>query len=124
MALSITPIFRQFKVDGAKAVSPETLTTICGHLHCTWRDRLLDPVTTGHVFLVQILHGNTACTALPRLALFEELLQEVCDAWYPEVHNSGRWRGHRTWHIDGSSFSMPDTAELQTHFDPIGLNHA
>ena len=135
MALSIPQVLRQFKADVAKAVSPETITKICGYLHYTWRDRLLDPVTTVHVFLVQILYGNTACTALPRLAglcftasaycaarmrlplaLFEELLQHVCDALYPEVQNTGRWRGHRTWHLDGSSFSMPDTAKLQTHF--------
>jgi hypothetical protein len=135
MALSIPQVLRQFKADVAKALSPETITKICGYLHYTWRDRVLDPVTTVHVFLLQILHGNTACTALPRLAglcftagaycavrmrlplaLFEELLQEVCDALYPEVQNSGRWRGHRTWHIDSSSFSMPDTAELQSHF--------
>jgi hypothetical protein len=27
-----------------------------------------------------------------------------------------RWRGHRTFHIDGSSFSMPDTPELRRAF--------
>jgi len=83
-----------------------------------------------HVFLIQILHGNTACTALPRLAglaftaaaycqargrlplaLFEDLLQHVCDALFPEVQETGRWYGHRTWYLDGSSFSMADTAE-------------
>jgi hypothetical protein len=135
MALSIPQILRQFKADVAKAVSPETITKICGYLHYKWRDRVLNPVTTVHVFLLQILYGNTACTALPRLAglcftasaycgarmrlplaLFQELLQEVCDALYPEVQNNGRWRGHRTWHIDGSSFSMSDTPELQAHF--------
>jgi Transposase DDE domain len=135
MALSIPQVVRQFKADVAKALSAETITKICGYLHYTWRDRVLDPVTTVHVFLLQILHGNTACTALPRLAglcftagaycsarmrlplaLFQDLLQEVCDALYPEIQNAGRWRGHRTWHIDGSSFSMPDTAELQAHF--------
>jgi hypothetical protein len=135
MALSIPQVVRQFKADVAKALSAETITKICGYLHYTWRDRVLDPVTTVHVFLLQILHGNTACTALPRLAglcftagaycsarmrlplaLFQDLLERVCDALYPEIENAGRWRGHRTWHIDGSSFSMPDTAELQAHF--------
>jgi Transposase DDE domain len=135
MALSIPQILRQFKADVAKAVCPETITKICGYLHYKWRDRVLNPVTTVHVFLLQILYGNTACTALPRLAglcftagaycaarmrlplaLFQELLQEVCDALYPEVQNNGRWRGHRTWYLDGSSFSMSDTPELQAHF--------
>jgi Transposase DDE domain len=135
MALSIPQVLRQFKADVAKAVSAETITKICGYLHYTWRDRVLDPVTTVHVFLLQILHGNTACAALPRLAglcftagaycsarmrlplaLFEDLLERVCDALFPEIQNNGRWRGHRTWHIDGSSFSMPDTPELQGYF--------
>ena len=26
------------------------------------------------------------------------------------------WRGHRTWVVDGSTFSMPDTPALQLHF--------
>jgi hypothetical protein len=135
MALSIPQILRQFKTDVSKAVSSETILDICGTLRHTWRDRVLDPVTTVHVFLLQILHGNTACTALSRLAgvvfsaaaycdarmrlpmdLFQELLQRVCDAFYSEVENTGRWRGHRTWSLDGSSFSMADTPALQAHF--------
>jgi hypothetical protein len=135
MALNIPQIVSQFKADVAKALSPETVRKICGYLGHTWRDRVLDPVTTVHVFLLQILHGNTACTALSRLAgvpftaaaycyarkrlplaLFEDLLQRVCDALFPEIHETGRWFGHRTWTLDGSSFSMSDTAELQAHF--------
>src|SRR5438874_13570349 len=58
------------------------------------------------------------CTARKRLplALFQELLEHVCDALFPEVQTTGRWRGHRTWTLDGSSYSMPDTPELQAHF--------
>ena len=135
MALTIPRILRQFKANVAKAIAAETILEICGYLKYGCRDRLLGPVTTMHVFLLQILHGNTACTALSRLAgvpftaaaycaarkrlplaLFKELLQHVCDALFPEVHTTGRWRGHRTWTLDGSSFSMPDTPELRTHF--------
>src|SRR4051812_45139936 len=127
MALSIPHVLRQFKADVATAISAETITHICGSLDHQCRDRVLGPVATVHVFLLQILHGNTACTALARLAglpftataycmarkrlplaLFEDLLQHVCDALFPEVQDTGRWRGHRTWHLDGSSFSMPD----------------
>jgi hypothetical protein len=58
------------------------------------------------------------CYARKRLplALFEDLLQRVCDALFPEIQETGRWRGHRTWTLDGSSFSMPDTPDLQGHF--------
>src|SRR6266849_2278950 len=68
MSLSIPQIMRQFKADVATAVSAETIEKICGCLRHTWRNRILDPTTTVHVFLLQILHGNTACTALSRLA--------------------------------------------------------
>jgi hypothetical protein len=135
MALTIPQILRQFKPDVSKAIAADTILKICGYLKHTCRERLLGPVTTVHVFLLQILHGNTACTALSRLAgvpftaaaycrarkrlpvtLFQELLQHVCDALFPQVHTTGRWRGHRTWTMDGSSFSMADTPALQAHF--------
>ena len=139
MALSIPEILRQFKADVGTAIAAETITKICRYLGHTCRERVLDPVTTVHVFLLQILHGNTACTALSRLAevpftatayclarkrlplaLFEDLLQHVCDALFPEVQETGRWRGHRTWNLDGSSFSMSDTPELQARFGQPG----
>jgi hypothetical protein len=135
MALTIPQILRQFKADVGKAIAAETILKICGYLQYVCRERVLGPVTTVHVFLVQILHGNTACTALSRLAdvaftaaaycaarkrlplaLFKELLEHVCDALFPEVHTTGRWRGHRTWLLDGSSYSMPDTPELRAYF--------
>ena len=135
MALNISEIVGQFKSDVAKALSAETIAKICGYLGYAWRERVLDPVTTVHVFLLQILHGNTACTAMSRLAgvsftgaaycaararlplaLFEDLLERVCDALFPELQETGRWRGHRTWSLDGSSFSMSDTPELQDYF--------
>jgi Transposase DDE domain len=135
MALNIPQILRQFKTDVGGALSAETIRRICDLLRHTWRQRVLDPVTTIHVFLLQVLHGNTACTALSRLAgvafsaaaycdarmrlplaVFRDLLQRVCDALYPEIQDSARWRGHRTWTLDGSSFSMPDTPALQAQF--------
>jgi hypothetical protein len=135
MALTIPQVLRQFKADVGKAIAADTILKICGYLNYVCRDRVLGPVNTVHVFLLQILHGNTACTALSRLAglpftaaayctarkrlpllLFQALLEHVCDALYPEVHTSGRWRGHRTWMLDGSSFSMPDTPALQAYF--------
>jgi len=135
MALTIPQILCQFKSDVAKALSAETVMNICSHLGHTCRQRLLDPVATVHVFLIQILHGNTACTALSRLAglrfsagaycsarrrlplaLFTELLRRVCDGMLAEIETTGRWRGHRTWTLDSSSFSMSDTPVLQAHF--------
>jgi hypothetical protein len=135
MALTIPKILRQFKADVAKALSAEIIRKACACLGHVWRERVLDPVTTIQVFLLQILHGNTACTALSRLAgvpftataycdarkrlpltVFAVLVQRVCDALMPERDQTGRWHGHRTWTLDGSSFSMSDTPELQARF--------
>ena len=46
-------------------------------------------------------------------AVLKELVQRLLPQTSHEQH---RWHGHRTFHIDGSSFSMPDTPELQKAF--------
>jgi Transposase DDE domain len=135
MALTIPEIVRQFKTDVAKALSPQTIESVCESLGYGWRERVLGPAVTVQFFLLQILHGNIACTALSRLAgltftatayckargrlplsVFAVLLQRVSEALVPETEETGRWHGHRTWTLDGSSFSMSDTPELQKHF--------
>jgi hypothetical protein len=135
MAPNFTEILFRFKANVAKVLSAETINRICIALGHSWRERVLSPAVTLQVFLLQILHGNTACSAMARLAglsfsaqaycqarlnlplaVFAFLLQGVCDALVPKIEETGRWRGHRTWTLDGSSFSMPDTPELQKHF--------
>ena len=53
MALSIPQILRQFKADVSKALAPETIVKICGYLGHKYRERVLDPVITVQVFLVE-----------------------------------------------------------------------
>jgi hypothetical protein len=45
------------------------------------------------------------------------LNRRVCDS---ASQQPLRWKGHRTWYADGSSFSMPDTPALQKHFGQPG----
>ena len=40
---------------------------MCEQVGHTWRERVLDPVTTIHLLVLQILHPNTAAAHLPRL---------------------------------------------------------
>jgi hypothetical protein len=99
----------------------------------------LTPAAIIHWFLIQILHGNTAlthvsllagrafsgsafCQARARLplAVFRALLRAMVRAVIPDTKAIGRWRGHRTFLVDGSSFSMPDTPALQAHFGQPG----
>ena len=98
-------------------------------------DCLLDPVAIIHLFLTQVLHGNTAinhlvrisglsftgsayCQARSRLpvALFEVLLRRVTERLGPQIDETATWHGHRVFVADGSSFTMPDVPELQKHF--------
>ena len=86
-------------------------------------------------FLLQVLHGNTACSHVPRLLgrevtaeaygqarsrlpleFFQRLLEEVCSRLRGSIDTASNWHGHRVWVIDGSSCSMPDTPELQQAF--------
>lgn len=139
MALSLAEVVRQFKADVGAALSPSTIRRLCHGLGYVWRKRIFDPVTTIHAFLVQILHGNMACSGLPHLmgvsftagaycaarlrlplTLFEDLLEFLTDAVTPEIDHTGRWCGHRTWLVDGSGFSMSDTPSLQAHFGQPG----
>jgi len=87
-----------------------------------------------------VLHGITACAELPHwtgkrfsaaaygnarsrlpLALFQNLFDRVSAGLYSEQQPSSLWHGHRTWHADGSSFSMADRAELQEAFGQPGI---
>jgi len=55
--------------------------------------------------------------SIETLPVYQSLLQQLF--WTPcaaDSHSKGLWRGHRTFHIDGTSFSMSDTPGLQKQF--------
>jgi hypothetical protein len=54
------------------------------------------------------------------LAVFQAVLQGLIKALITETQAEGLWRGHRTFLVDGSAFSMPDTDELQRVFGQPG----
>ncbi len=139
MALTVAEVVGQFKADVGRALSADFIERVCYNVGHVFRKRILDPVTLIHTFLLQILHGNIACTALPHLAgksfsataytsarsrlplvVFWDLLERVVDNLFPVRQKTGLWRGHRTWLLDGSSFSMADRPELQKHFGQPG----
>ena len=105
-----------------------------------WRNRLLNPLVTLLLFMMQIMHGNTAITHLrhywpqrfsatayckARMRLPLALVQHVIGSVSRQLRAAHepavpRWRGHRIWRADGTSFSMPDTPALQAHFGQPG----
>lgn len=137
--VSIAKVLRHIKDDLPRFINPASIFAHCRQLGHTWRDGPLNPATTVQLFIVQILHHNTAinhlrhlteatftapgyCQARARLplALLEGLMNTVSDALIAEARDVGRWFGHRVWHIDGSTFSMPDEPALQSRFGQPG----
>lgn len=126
----------RLKASLSELLDRETIHHCCREVGHHWRQRVLDPATTLHVFILQILHRNTACEHLPHLSDLGFTSAAYCQARsrlpleairlllsrlaLPE-QTDDRWRGHRTFLADGSSFSMPDTPALQSHFgQPTG----
>lgn len=143
MFCNIRDALRQIKSDVAQALEASIVTRVCVELGHLWRTRELDPVTTVQGFLLQVLHGNTACSHVPHLLgksvtseaygqararlpleLFQRLLGEVCSRLQRCLEESARWHGHRVRVADGSSCSMPDMPELQRAFGQPGQQAA
>lgn len=62
MVHNIAEVVRQFKHQWTHQLEDKAVEQICQEEGMTWRKRLLTPLMTIRVFLLQILHGNTACT--------------------------------------------------------------
>lgn len=113
-----------------------TVNQLCRQLGHEWRERLFTPLVTLRLFLIQILHGNTAITHLRQLSgiafapsSYDEargrlplevllgLLHFLVEtARKTDTLLSPRLLGQRIFLLDGSSFSMSDTPELRRHF--------
>ena len=136
---SITDILGHFKQNWTEELSPAAISQACRDVDMTWNDSTLNPIVTIQIFFLQILHGNTACEHLSHLAGMSFtagaycqarmrvkleslylLLQRCVGQLHQETFESARWLGHRVFYVDGSSFSMPDTPELQAYFGQSG----
>jgi hypothetical protein len=135
----IVTILGRLRQDLAADLSPDAIKQACQEEKYSWRDRVLNPVTTVYLFILQILHGNTAChhtahfgrwaftdsaycAARKRLPLgvLRRLAGRVAERVRTTAMAASTWYGHRVWLLDGSSFSMPDTPELQAAFGQPG----
>jgi hypothetical protein len=139
MVPTVTTTLQRFTGEWATLLQPEAILAVCREIGYTaWRDRLLTPVTTIHLFLLQILHGNTACRHLPHLSglrfsaaaycqararlplrVFALLLEHFSRAVQQSALDDGRWHGHRIFFVDGSTCSMPESAGSPSRVRPI-----
>jgi hypothetical protein len=130
---------RRLRQDLDTCLDEAVVHDACRRAGHRWRDCLLTPVAILRWFVVQVLHGNTAlthvsllagrsstdaalCQARARLPLaaYRALLRGLNETLIPDTQAQGTWRGHRTFLVDGSSFSMPDTPELRARFGTSG----
>jgi hypothetical protein len=80
MARSIFAALQQIKREVARILSPTLIRSVCATIGHTWRNRLLDPVATVHLFVLQILHGNVACSQVPRVGGVDCTGEAYCQA--------------------------------------------
>jgi hypothetical protein len=132
-------VLEQIRHNLAHDLQADTVLAAFRDAGLRWRNRVLDPLTTLRLFVLQILNGNIAinhrrhlhpepftdsadCQARARLPLtaLRQLLERLVSALQPWMNDDGRWLGHRTFHMDGPGFSMPDTPELQKAFGQPG----
>ena len=136
----IMPVLARLRQDVAQRLTPDAIHDACREARYPWRNRKLDPATTLGLFLLQVLHGNTACRHVVHfvnwafsaeayckarkripLGVLQALLRRTAEALRAATAADARWLGHRVWVEDGSSFSMSDVPALQAHFgQPAG----
>jgi len=140
---SITQTVKQFKLNWTEELNAKNIARACRDGGMTWIESTLNPVVTIQIFMLQILHGNTAINHLPHLTkltftaagyctarmrinliVFQLLLQRCITQIQNQSLDTGRWLGHRVFLVDGSSFSMPDTPALQSQFGQPGAQKA
>lgn len=136
---SISDVVRRFKQHWTEELSVVAIAQACRDANMTWYESALNPIVTIQIFFLQVLHGNTAmehlshltglsftaaayCKARMRVPLevFHLLLGRCVQRLQQDTFGAACWLGHRVFHVDGSSFSMPDTPQLQAHFGQPG----
>jgi len=135
MTRSIASAVARFKQDPRAHLDHRLVLRACAAAQHRWRQRLLDPVTTLYLLILQVLHGNCACRRLRHLSGLRFSTSAYCKARRRlpldvliaaageligtarrHTEDFGRWLGHRVLIIDGSGVSMPDTPALQRAF--------
>jgi hypothetical protein len=133
---SIAFVIDQIQQDPSRCLSHLPIREVCEELKVSYRDRVLDPATTVALFIRQILNGNRSCAAVRHLGeqgfsaqaycsarqrlpleVVQRLSRRLCEAarhqcWGEE----SLFVTHRVFVVDGTTFSMPDTPQLQKHF--------
>ena len=134
---SVTRALSRIKEDLGPFLPDEAIESACREAGHDWRERVLGPAATVHLLVLQVLHLNTAITALRHLAkvafcaaaycearkrlplaAVQALLRRSSQAMRQAAAEAtpGLWRGLRAYLVDGSSTIAPDTPALDAAF--------
>lgn len=136
MAATISAVLARIKSDLSEFLPDGMIEQACRDVGHAWRRRQLDPVLTLHLFILQVLHFNTALTHLRHLskvpmtaagyckarmrlplAALQMLLRQSSSAMRRvAVGRQCLWCGLRAFLVDGSSTITPDTPALDKFF--------
>jgi putative transposase len=136
---SIAQAVARFKDNPQLHLDHRLVHEACVAAGYDWRERVLGPVVTVRLLVLQVLFGNVSCRALGRLSGLRFSVTAYCkararlpvdvlgyiaalltDTAREHACEVGRWRGHRVLLIDGTGVSMPDTPGLQRAFGQPG----
>jgi len=129
----IVQAMERVRNGGIRAMLPkEPVEALCESMNIPFRNRLLTPIVTLQLFLLQVLTGNTAITHLCHLSGLSFAKSSYSDARVRLplrlIRALLRWTlkqadvfckntiGPRIMIVDGSTFSMPDTPSLRERF--------
>ncbi len=138
--LSMSQALERIKGATAQWIDAPLIHSLARALRLGEHQRRLTPLVTTHLFIRQILEGNTSVSELRRLAKLSFADSSYCEArqrlpvpFFQRLgvavldrcrssDNDPRalWHGHRVFFLDGSSFSMPDTPDLHAAFGQSG----
>src|SRR5437899_2411822 len=132
---SISRALARVKQDLGEYLPDGSIEAACREAGHEWRERRLGPVTTVHLFVLQVLAFNTAITHLRHLAgqavngaaycrarmrlplaALQRLLRDTSAAMREALLPAGAaglWCGLRAFLADGSSTITPDTPHMQ-----------
>jgi hypothetical protein len=133
MADTISALGRLRRTGGVDLLPDEKVLQLLRSLGVVWRQRLLTPLTTLRLFILQILFSNTSITHLRQLSGIDFAPASYCEA---RQRLNLRWLcrliqwtvqqakyagpmprfGRRVLVVDCSSFSMSDTPALRKRF--------
>lgn len=133
---SVASTLSRIKEDLRPFIPEQSILDACRQANHHWRQRVLGPVQTIHLFIVQVLCFNTAMTHLRHLsksavkapaycrarmrlplAVLEALLVQSAQTMREQNPPPQRlWCGLRPLLVDGSSSIAPDTPDSQKAF--------